>query len=235
MVLQKELTYDIAHHALISLAMMENDGTACFDHMVPSLLNIALQSQGIPEESARLIGTTLVKMQTKLGIPSCHYSHSSDHLIFSTGQGSAAGSMALWLLISTIRFGIVHKIAHGLHFSDPQGNNTTQRTMEGFVDDTDVAVNNANSATPSTPTQLVKTLQTDAQHWESRGKLELNKCFFYILIWSFSEDGTPSLISKAQLPHNRMITQGNLLAPTEIDHKDCSTPHHTLGVMKAPD
>jgi hypothetical protein len=31
-----------------------------------------------------------------------------------------------------------------------------------------------------------------------------------------------------------MLTQGNALAPTEMDQKDCSTVHKTLGVMKAP-
>ena len=241
-VLQKELTYDIAHRTLISLAMMENDATACFDRMIPSLVNIALRSQGVPAEIARLIGTTLVKMRyrikTKLGISTRHYSHTSQNPIFGTGQGSA-GSMAFWLLISTILFNIMSKIAHGLHFSDPQGNDSIQRTMEGFVDDTDVAVNDANSVTPATPTQLIQKLQTDAQHWErllfiSGGKLELNKCFFYLLIWKFNDDGMPSLMTKAQLPHKLMITQGNDNEPTEIDHKDCATAHRTLGVMKAP-
>ena len=73
----------------------------------------------------------------------------------------------------------MRKIAHGLQFSDPQGTDSIQRTMEGFVDDT----GDANSSTPATPNQLIQKLQTDAQHWErllfiSGGKLELNKCYF---------------------------------------------------------
>ena len=135
---------------------MENNSTACFERMIPSLVNIALRSEGIPEEIACLIGTTLIKMRyqikTKLDISSRHYSHTTDHRIFGIGQGSA-GSMAFWLLISTILLSIMRKIAHSLHFSDSQGTNTMQRTMEGFIDDTDVAINDANSATqPSTPT-----------------------------------------------------------------------------------
>jgi hypothetical protein len=31
-----------------------------------------------------------------------------------------------------------------------------------------------------------------------------------------------------------MLTQGNTLTPTEIDQKDCSTAHKTLGVTKTP-
>jgi hypothetical protein len=31
-----------------------------------------------------------------------------------------------------------------------------------------------------------------------------------------------------------MLTQGNAPTPAEIDQKDCSTAHKTLGIMKAP-
>jgi hypothetical protein len=110
--------------------------------------------------------------------------------------------------------------------------------MEGFVDDTDVAVNDA--LTSYTAKELAAVLQIDAQHWEkllftSGGKLELNKCFFYILFWQFSSDGQPSLTKKAQLPYKLMLHQGNDRQPTEIGQKDCSEPHRTLGVMKSPD
>ena len=42
------------------------------------------------------------------------------------------------------------------------------------------------------------------------------------------------LTPKDQIPHQLMITQGNDNEPTEIIQKDCSEPHKTLGVMKAP-
>jgi hypothetical protein len=85
----------------------------------------------------------------------------------------------------------------------------------------------------------MQVLQADAQHWERLrfvfgGKLELNKCFFYTLIWKFGADRLPSLIPKNQLPYTLMITQGNDTTPTAIEHKDCDEPHKTLCVMKAP-
>jgi hypothetical protein len=216
-ILQKELTHNLAHRTLTSLAMMENDATACFDRMIPSLVNIALRTNGVPEAIARLLGTTLVNMRcrvkTKLGISTRHCSHSQAAPTHGTGQGSA-GSMAFWLLISTTLFDIMETTAHGLQFTDPQRISTTQHTMEGFVDGTDAAVNDAKSPTPCTPHHLVQAPQTDAQHWErllfvSGGKLELNKCFFCLMIWHFSDNGTPSLTPKAQLPHSLMIAQGN--------------------------
>ena len=221
---------------------MENDATACFDRMLPSLVTLSLRANGVSEAIAKIIGTTLLKMRyrikTKLGISKRFYSHSADHPVYGTGQGSA-GSMAFWLLISTILFDIMRKIAHGMQFTDPTSTYTIKRTMEGFVDDTDVAVNDAQAKTPHTPAKLVQVLQDDAQHWErllfiSGGKLELNKCFFYALIWQFDTDETPTLTPKDQIPHQLMITQGNDNEPTEIIQKDCSEPHKTLGVMKAP-
>jgi hypothetical protein len=241
-ILQKGLICDLAHRTLMSLAMMENDATARFDPMIPSLVNVALRTNGVPQTIARLLGTTLVNMscrvKTKIGISTRHCSHSQAAPMHGTGQGSA-GSMAFWLLISTTLFGIMEKIAHGLQFIDPQRISTMQRTKEGFVDHADAAINDAKSPTPHTPHHLLQVLQTDAQHWErllfvSGGKLKLNKCFFCLMIWHFSDDGTPTLTPKAQLPHSLMIAQGNDTAPTEIAHKDCSTAHKTLRVMKAP-
>jgi hypothetical protein len=168
------------------------------------------------------------KIKTKLGISARHCNHSPDEPICGTGQGSA-GSMAFWLLISAILFGIMEQIAHGLTFTDPNKTKTIKRTMEGFVDDTDVAINDAHSNTQCTPEQLVQTLQTDAQHWESLlfisgGKLELNKCFFHALTWQFGADGTPSPLPKEQTPCQLMLTQGNDDEPTESKR---TAPNHT--------
>jgi hypothetical protein len=90
-----------------------------------------------------------------------------------------------------------------------------------------------------TSQEFAQILQIDAQHWEtllstSGGKLELSKCFFYLMYWRFMENGMPQLTPKDQLPHTLMLHQGNDIAPTEILQKDCSKLHRTLGVMKAP-
>jgi hypothetical protein len=54
--------------------MMENDATVCFNRMLPSLVMLALQANGVPEAIVTLMGKTLVKMRyhikTKLGIVS---------------------------------------------------------------------------------------------------------------------------------------------------------------------
>jgi hypothetical protein len=63
-VLSKKLTYDsMAARTLNNLAMMENDATACFDRMIPSVVMLALRTHGVPTTIATLIGETLVRMQ----------------------------------------------------------------------------------------------------------------------------------------------------------------------------
>jgi hypothetical protein len=239
-VLQKELTYDLSARTLSNLAMMENDATACFDRMIPSLVMLSLRAYGVPEPVVTLMGTTLEKMRyrikTKIGISTRSYGHTEEQPIFGTGQGSA-GSPCFWMLTSIILFNIMADITHGITFTDPAEIETIQRTMEAFVDDTDVAVNDTKQ--PKTLLQLTQLLQTDAQHWEkllftSGGKLELTKCFFYMLYWKFDEDGMPTLTPKAEIPHKLMLYQGNETEQTEIEQKDCSEAHKTLGVMKAP-
>jgi hypothetical protein len=224
-VLSKELTYDMTTQTLHNLAMMENDTTACFDRMIPSMVMLALRVHGVPATITTLIGNTLANMRyhikTKLGGSERYYQHTTTQPIYGTGQGSM-GSPCFWLLLSTILFKIMQRIAHGLRFEDTHGHTTIQRSMEGFVDDANVAVTDFEEAYSST--QLIHTLQQDAQHWEkllfvSGRKLELTKCFFYMLYWKFSNDGNPSLTPKADLPHRLMITQGNDTLPTEIEQK----------------
>jgi hypothetical protein len=183
--------------------------------MTPAMVMMSLRACSILEQIVMLMGKTLEKtrcrIKTKIGISKRHHQHSDDTEIRGTGKGSM-GSPCFWLLIGIILFNIMFMIPHGSFFTDPQQVEMLKGTMEGFVDDTDVAVNDAETA--RTAQELATVLQMDAQHWEkllftSGGKLELNKCFFCLLHWKFSEDGQPSLTPKAQLPCKLMLHQGN--------------------------
>jgi hypothetical protein len=73
--------------------------------------------------------------------------------------------------------------------------------------------------------RMIQVLQTDARHWEkllftSGGKLELSKCFFYLLYWQFTSDSIPHLTPKTQIPHRLMLTQRNETELKEIQQKD---------------
>jgi len=85
-------------------------------------------------------------------------------------------------------------------------------------------------------------LQHDTQEWEkllatTGGKLELSKCFCYILQWKFDEEGKPTHTTKDKLEAMGVMIQvqeaGNV-APTTIKHLDCATAYRTLGLHKNP-
>lgn len=70
----------------------------------------------------------------------------------------------------------------------------------------------------------------------SGGKLELEKCFYYLLTWKFDGDGNayfPESIHEQQSLHKQIaITDEASNKTITITHKDISTPHKTLGAMK---
>jgi hypothetical protein len=89
-------------------------------------------------------------------------------------------------------------------------------------------------------TTIVQQLQEDAKIWErllaaTGGKLELSKCFYYILTWEFKDEGTPRHTSKQELEEQGVQitnTEADKDQPTVIKHLDCNTAHQTLGVYK---
>ena len=77
--------------------------------------------------------------------------------------------------------------------------------MDGFVDDMTLWAQLQDNE--KDPTKLSKKLKKAAQWWEnllhaSRGKLEIDKCFFYILHWVHDEEGKPRLARKEELPES---------------------------------
>ena len=63
-----------------------------------------------------------------------------------------------------------------------------------------------------------------------RGKIELKKCFWYIISWRWEEDGTTSMATKAQSPGQVKMPQGYIfLEKIEITRVEFNTARRTLG------
>ena len=129
-----------------------------------------------------------------------------------------------------------------LTFHDPFGIHLSNRTMDGYVDDTTIWTNDFHYSLHhgDNSFRLTAQLQTSAQWWEeilstTGGALELSKCFYHILTFKFTSEGKPVL----QQPHTfpsppiRLYdhTTGSASA---IDHIPCSSARKTLGVMLTP-
>ena len=115
----------------------------------------------------------------------------------------------MWTGVSTAAMKILAKLHKGAEFTDPSGQRKTTRPIDGFVDDTTGCTNKftmellmfANERHDETKAyELLKTIVSDAQQlaqrwerllWSTGGKLELTKCFTYIIHWVFDDNGKP--------------------------------------------
>jgi hypothetical protein len=115
---------------------------------------------------------------------------------------------------------------------------TIQQWIEVFVDDTSLFANTVpfKDILPD----LKMNLASDMQFWASlleatRRKLELSKCFYYILSWKFDHNGKPiPMTIRKQSSYVSSITvkdseTGNDI---EIRQSEVDMSHRTLGVWK---
>ena len=236
----EEFRTDIAYSTRRSLISVDNDAASCFDRMLPPLVSLTTQAYGLPCELAKLHGATLRAMKYHLrttnGISSTFYSHSDAFPIFGTGQGSG-NSPVLWLLPSATLFDVHTSLAWGAELQDPQRTITVKVSISGFVDDTNACVNEWHPQRDGRLPELMAKVQSDAQLWNdllhvSGGKLELNKCSYHPLSFSFDPDGTPRV--NATPPPALEIVDSESQRIIHVPPFSPYSPHKTLGHWKAP-
>jgi hypothetical protein len=175
-------------------------------------------------------GETLRKMKyrlgTALGDSKTYYTHSEATPIHGTGQGSCA-SPSIWLLISSILMDCLSELGGGMTMSDVM-DETIQQWIDGFVDNTSLFVN---IAPGDQDTNDVKRLHNLLRHdmimWKelleaSGGKLELSKCFYYVMAWRFDDNGTPypiAITEQRTMSNTISIPEGNTSENTTIEQK----------------
>ncbi len=75
-----------------------------------------------------------------MGLSEDSYTHSNEHPIFGTGQGSA-NSPAIWCFLSSILYDCFDKTAAKATFTTPSGSEDVAIGMVGFVDDSNGQTN----------------------------------------------------------------------------------------------
>ena len=161
------------------------------------------------------------------------------------GQG-AKWSAIMWSQISPILMWLLEKKSGGLTFQDPLRRKTIRRSADGFVDDVTAWINcfqqiseDPHAQDQESLPKLVRKMEEAAQYWEqllnaTGGKLELPKCFYYVLRWNFDEEGEARLASRQEIPHQITLIESQTDETCEIEQKDCSDAHKTLGNHVAP-
>ena len=182
-----------------------------------------------------LLRITKYYIKTIHGI-SADYNCNLLYQLFGILQGSGAGP-ALWLSVS-----IVLILAYKQKFKvrgipDVSNKLFLSKLLDAFVDDTDLwdvltSVNND-------PNTLAKRMQIRAQFWEkllftTGGKLNFNKCYWYLIKWCWDANGNPHLCSNNECPASLSLTNGNDLHPVTITRIEPTEALETLGVWTSP-
>jgi hypothetical protein len=207
---------------------------------------IICQYYGISSKTASVQGKTLRKMKyrlrTALGDSKIYYEHTNETPIHGTGQGSCA-SPGIWLLISSILMDCLSElVSGGMTMNDVRNLNSIKQWIDGFVDDTSLFSNLVNTGFEHNDIKaLHQNLTRDMIAWQelleaSGGKLELSKCFYYILSWKFDGEGRAiphTICEQRQEASQIAIYNTNSAKQTNINHKQVNEAHKNLGSYKS--
>lgn len=237
----EELKYDISYTTRRTLFNFDNDATSCYDRIIVSLASLINRKYGLHRNVVTVHATTLKEakfhLRTHLGYSESFYSHHVEFPIYGSGQGSG-NSPSIWLFISSTLCDIHQQLSHGARFVSPDAKEEVKINMVGFVDDCTGTCNDFQYQRQEDTPTIASRMQHDAQIWNdllwcTGGKLELPKCSFHTLQFTFQPNGTP----KANLDHMHSqikVTDAETGDQIQIPSKRADDPHKTLGHWKSP-
>ena len=237
----EEFQFEISRATRKSLVQINYNATSCYDRIIPNLAALVSRKSGVPPSVVLSNITTLLnakyRLKTELGTSNEYYQHTTEFPIYGTGQGSGNSTM-IWCFLSSILFDCYETSATGALYESPDRSGTTKIQMIGYVDDSNGQTNTFTRNKQPDARVLLKQATDDAQIWHdilwaSGGALELSKCSYQLLSWTFSPLGVPAL-TKA-LPASQ-VTVHNIHRTTsqQILAISAHHAHKTLGHYKDP-
>jgi hypothetical protein len=189
---------------------------------------------------ARVLTEARYHIKTTLGLSEDHYTNSAESPTHGSGQG-AGDSSNQWGMLSSIILKIMHNKASKAIFYDPY---VRERIVEiantAFVDDTSGYQNTPDKTTETHENiaHLITNLEKDVTIWDrllyaTGGLLELQKCFFYLTIWEFKDDGSTRALTPGETGVTLTINRPNGTSVT-IPQKDPNETHKLLGILRSP-
>jgi hypothetical protein len=240
-VFMEELKNEISHASWYTLINFDNDAASCYDRIIPALASLIGRKHRIHQNVVFVNASTLkeakYKLKTLLGVSNGFYQNCTAYPIYGTGQGSA-NSPVIWLIVSSTLFTCHEQCAYEGTFTTPDKSLSVALSMVGFVDDSTGQVNDFTANPQPSPEVLNKFMQYDTQLWSdllwlSGGLLELPKCSYHHLHFTFEADGRPNIMG-GQAGPSLVLTSSQDGSPVHIPQKSGFAPHTTLGHWKAP-
>ena len=160
-----------------------------------------------------ILNNMVYRIITGHGLSARTYQTDALRRILGTGQGSCA-SPSIWVaVLDPILWSIATKFT--CFQIDTPLNKTIDRIGDAYVDDTSLMATFDSLAANSTVAEVKLTAHTEkiAQDFKWKlfstgGRLNLKKCFWYLISWRWNSDGTSSMATKDQSPGILQMTQG---------------------------
>ena len=239
--LLKHILYGIIRVTKTNAASFDNDAKSCFDRIVPLLVSLICQRYGMDRHPCELLLKvwyhSRYHVKTQHGISDGSFGGPTTH---STGQGGK-GSANFWSLVSAIIESCMPDRSNGFSATDPFDQAKIKLILTAFVDDASHWTNRFKAALHAEYglPKIIHDSQTTAQWWEqllyvTGGKLELPKCFYYMISWSFDDEGLAEIAAPDPTQPAITITDSETHLPIQIRQKDCYKEHVTLGACESP-
>ena len=175
----------------MNACMFNNDATACYDRIIPSLAMVKCQCAGTPHPAVNVVLKFLNRakyhVQMAYGISTEIFSNLIDYIL-GLIQGTGHAGLG-WALTSSVMFDRM-ETTHGTNFHSPQPQQACCHTGEAFVDDSSLWLLKWGLALAN----VINLMQAAAQKWErllyaTGGALNHAKCFWYGINWTFNANG----------------------------------------------
>ena len=240
----KHLVYSVVRLTKTNCASFDNDAKSCYDRIVMLLASLSSQSLGLDPKACELFLRVLEKakyhVKTQLGVSTDFYQTNANRKIHGPGQGGKS-SPSIWTIISCLLMKCMRAKSDGARFFDPYREIVIHKISSGFVDDITHLVNSFLQSLQGDDSlqELARQTTTTAQWWEellhaTGGKLELQKCFFYMMYWEFDREGVARLTKTEEAACEVKIRDSESGSDVHIEQKDCNEAHKTLGAMETP-
>ena len=242
-VLNKKLTYNLQHVLRMEAFQSDNDALSCYDRIIDNLAVIATMRLGLSNHAATFLKKQLHRFKHHIllgGQPSVKFfCNSLKQRLHGTGQGTG-WSPIIWLAICDVIITVLDDNYPGQLFVNPKKTIRAKQTLDGFVDDSNLSVNEAGleeyNKQHNTELGLQEASTMTFQGYErllflSGGKLALPKCKFY---WITFERRRNRYIFSTKAPKKFKISEGFTSNKIELTQYKVNEPHKILGIWVTP-
>ncbi len=179
----EELQFEISRLSRKLMVQTNYDAMSCYVRIIQNLAMLVSWKFGVPkhvtQSNARTLEQANFRVRTDLGVSETGYTHSDEHPVYGTGQGSG-NSPQIYCFLSSVMFDCYEEINHPAAYCSPDHADAVQISMIGFVDSSNGQTNNflQPAETKTTLHTMINKARQNIQYGQSHKRLRENLVVF---------------------------------------------------------